>query len=278
MDNTKHQIEEKEINPVDSDSKLPILTIITVVWNAEDSIEDTILSVVNQDYSNIEYIIIDGCSSDNTLEIISRYEDKIRKWISEPDNGIYDAMNRGISLAKGDWVNFMNAGDRFHDNQTCSMIADHVNSKDCDAVYGDYIAIDNEQKSQKIIKAKSLNKLKRGMVFSHQSVFIKRNLLEDFPFDLGFRISADYNQILKLYLNKRTFCYLPSIISYTSIDGLSYSNIKTTIEKIRIIRSINPWSIGLVFSFAEYFVAILRKLLGEKLVNIIRGIKWKLFK
>lgn len=100
----------------------PLLTIITVVLNAKDHIENTILSVINQTYPDIEYIVIDGGSTDGTVEIIEKYRDKITIWKSEPDNGIFDAMNRGIELAKGEWINFMNAGDSFYADDVIEKI------------------------------------------------------------------------------------------------------------------------------------------------------------
>lgn len=137
----------------------PSLTIITVVRNAENSIENTILSIINQDYSYIEYIIIDGGSTDNTLKIISKYEKYIHILISEPDNGIYDAMNKGISQASNDWINFMNAGDEFYNKNTCSRISEYIKSRNCSVFYGDHIAIDEIYNLKKVVKSRKLRKI-----------------------------------------------------------------------------------------------------------------------
>lgn len=107
----------------------PLVTVITVVYNAKELLEETILSVLNQTYSNIEYIIVDGGSTDGTLDIIKKYQDKISKYISEPDQGIYDAMNKGMSLSKGQWLNFMNAGDSFYSNDVLQKVFEREFSK-----------------------------------------------------------------------------------------------------------------------------------------------------
>ena len=124
----------------------PKVSIITVVYNGIEFLEETIKSVIAQTYPNIEYIIVDGGSKDGTLDIIKKYEAHISKWISEPDKGIYDAMNKGIDLATGDWQNFLNAGDSFVDNNVLEKIFT-TNLENITLVYGDIIAIrENGQK------------------------------------------------------------------------------------------------------------------------------------
>ncbi|MDA3778901.1 MAG: glycosyltransferase family 2 protein, partial [Bacteroidales bacterium] len=231
------------LNKLKNDSKYkPIISVITVVRNAEDCIEATIKSVVGQTYDRIQFIVIDGRSSDETLNIIHKYEGKIDKLVSEKDSGIYDAMNKGISLVSGDWVNFMNAGDEFFSSNTCELVAEQLNIQKYDVLYGDLLATNNAQDMHKKFKAQKLDNIKKGMIFSHQSVFVKKNLLLKYPFDLDYKICADYLQFLTLYSNNYSFFYLPIIISRTSIEGISYSNIETIIEKLKIIHLFHPWS------------------------------------
>ena len=103
------------------------ITVITVCHNAAKTLEKTIKSVLNQTYPNIEYIIIDGGSTDDTVDIIKRYADRLAYWISEPDKGIYDAMNKGIEVATGEWINFMNAGDTFYEENTIDFVLEAIN-------------------------------------------------------------------------------------------------------------------------------------------------------
>ena len=121
--------------------QFPHISIITISYNAVKDIENTILSVLNQTYPNIEYIIIDGGSTDGTLDIIKKYQDKITYWVSEPDKGIYDAMNKGTLKATGEWLNFMNAGDTFYNEQVLENVFRDNNWENTDVIYGDVIYI-----------------------------------------------------------------------------------------------------------------------------------------
>ena len=160
----------------------PLVSIITVCLNNGENLENTIKSVINQTYSNIEYIIIDGGSTDNTIDIIKKYESKIEHWLSEKDKGIYDAMNKGVSLAKGKWIIFMNAGDEFYSRNTIEQI---FNKKyiGFDFIYGDCEIIYSKDFSR-IQKAGELKDLWKGMVFSHQSLFTNRDVFNKYQFDI----------------------------------------------------------------------------------------------
>lgn len=254
----------------------PLITIITVVRNGEQIIEETIASVLQQEYNNIEYIIIDGGSTDNTIEKIKKHENSIDLWISEPDKGIYDAMNKGIALASGEWINFMNAGDQFYDFSTLKKIVSEIIKKKSDIIYGDFIAVNEDSKDEVYIKSKSLSEIWKGMIFCHQSVFIKRNLLLQIPFDIKFKIVADYKQILSLYCDGYDFKNLEMPISKISIDGVSYSNNKTIIETIKVIYTIRPKSLSIFYFIMQFLKSFLRIIIGRKLTNLIRKYKWKL--
>ena len=148
----------------------PLITVVTVVYNGVEFLEKTILNVLGQDYPNIDYIIIDGGSTDGTLDIIRKYEDKISKWISEPDQGIYDAMNKGIKLATGEWINFMNAGDYFYEKETLYKVFGGSERYDgVDILYGntEYDYLDFKV----IKKAGSLKNLWKGMQFLSPELF-----------------------------------------------------------------------------------------------------------
>ena len=130
--------------------KKPLISIITVIYNDGKKLEETILSILSQTYDNLEFIIIDGSSTDETIDIIKKYEDKIDYWISEKDSGIFDAMNKGILAAKGDYINFMNAGDFFIRKSLVKEVVDILNSEEIDFLYG-YANLGNNKINKNII-------------------------------------------------------------------------------------------------------------------------------
>lgn len=268
-------LRKNEINKLSRENS-PLLTIITVVRNGEQIIEETIESVLQQEYNNIEYIIIDGGSTDNTLEKIKKYENSIDLWISEPDKGIYDAMNKGISLATGQFVNFMNAGDKFYDSSVCSIVADSILLSDSDVVYGDFVASDKKFNSEIYVKTRPLEKIWTGMVFCHQSVFIKNKILSDISFNLNYKIVADFKQILTIYNEAYKFKNLGIPVSRIAIDGVSYSNMETIIETIKVVHSIKPYSFSILHFSSLTLRCFLRFLFGKKLTGLVRKYKWKL--
>jgi glycosyltransferase involved in cell wall biosynthesis len=177
----------------------PIVSIITVVYNSKDLIEKTIQNILSQTYKNIEYIIIDGASTDGTLDIVKKYNSAISYWISEKDKGLYDAMNKGLHVATGDYVWFINSGDLVNENETIEKIFSSE-VKNADVIFGDVMYVD-ENFNNIGLRSKITNKslpqkltfqsFKYGMVVGHQGFLMKRKLAPDY--DLKYRYVADYD-------------------------------------------------------------------------------------
>jgi glycosyltransferase involved in cell wall biosynthesis len=196
---------------------IPKISIVTVVWNDKVGLERTIQSIINQTYENIEFIIIDGGSTDGTVDVIKAYEDKIDYWVSEKDAGIYDAMNKGIQAATGTWVNFMNAGDTFASELTLKNI-DFLRFFDQTLLYGKNIMDGKERKPS------SIKSLEFGGTFAnHQSMFFNKNLLNQvFHYDIKYKIYGDYELVNRCYLAfPNSFFYLNIVIADFNSDGIS---------------------------------------------------------
>lgn len=214
----------------------PIVSIITVVYNDAKHITQTIESVLSQTYPNLEYIIIDGDSNDGTKEIIQNYIDKkprqfkhfISNFISEKDKGIYDAMNKGIRLATGEWCNFMNSGDRFYQNITIQKCFEEYqnmlkksNMKGGGAVviYG-HTQLVYDDKHSKILYCGSNNHKYRHK-FIHQSAFIRLDLMKKYYYDMTFKIAADTDFFTKIYNQNYKFQKIDIIVSSFNVWGIS---------------------------------------------------------
>ena len=194
----------------------PKISVVTVCYNAVKDIEKTILSVVNQTYPNIEYIIIDGGSKDGTMNVVNRYKDKIDVIVSEPDKGIYDAMNKGIDRATGEWINFMNAGDCFEGENIVSQVFVADIDKCKSVLYGDV-----KLKTKGVTTAKPLKYLRCMMPFCHQSTFVKLPMEK---YDTNYRIVADYKLFSDYYYYKGNACfeYVPVTIAvFDDVEGVS---------------------------------------------------------
>lgn len=199
----------------------PKITIVTVCYNTVNIIEETIQSVLEQNYPNIEYIIIDGGSKDGTLDIIKKYESHITKFISESDKGIYDAMNKGIALSTGEWINFMNAGDVFANESVIKDVFSHTISGNIGLVYGNVLM--NFPGEKGIVKV--LDNLQDGSIqfsLNHQSTFTKGDFLRRVGYDTSFKIAADANSFNEIYKEGLGFQYIPITIScYEAANGVS---------------------------------------------------------
>lgn len=202
------------------------ITVVTVTYNCSNIIEKTLQSVLLQNYSWIEYIVIDGFSSDGTKEIIEKYKDRISIYISEPDLGIYDAMNKGIRLAKSEWILFLNSGDVFVNDNTVSELFMN-NFEGYDVVYGNHINV--TQKGDVLFYPQmpffKNKKWYHGMGFSHQAVMIRTELAKKYEFNLDFPCCADYNMMYNLYNDGFLFQYVNVVFSKVyAIDGYSMNN------------------------------------------------------
>lgn len=241
----------------------PKFTIITVSYNSEKEIENTILSVINQTYSFIEYIIIDGGSTDDTIDIIKKYSDKITYWISEPDKGIYDAMNKGIKKATGKWINFMNCGDTFYDKYVIENVFNQT-SENSDIIYGNTNLI--YPFGSYILKGDKMVSDKQYMPFCHQSSFTKSNLMKRHGYDCKYKICADRNFFYTTYRNHAKYEYVDIIISnYEAESGISANNLKQAFYEMGLMEgktNLLNWKLKF------FFISIYSKVLNFAKRNI----------
>lgn len=214
----------------------PKISVITVCRNAAELIEATIQSVLNQKYDNIEYVIIDGASTDGTQDIVNKYSDRIAYFVSEPDKGIYDAMNKGLSHATGEWVNFMNAGDTFADDK---VLTDLFDGK----VYGDEIkVIGGNTKNvfadrEEIHHAEHAEIIPQRLPFSHQASFVRKEVCR---FDTKYRIAADYNLFYNIFdkYGASAFLIVDQVIAcYRMIDSMTFDNSRKAKREYLMIQS-----------------------------------------
>jgi hypothetical protein len=209
------------------------VTVVTVVMNMPELLERTIKSVIAQNYSNLEYVVVDGGSTDNTVDIIKKYEKYINVWVSEPDKGIYDAMNKGGRLASGIWVNFLNAGDTFVSTNTVSDMFADVTLGD-DLVYGHTIFQNKD--GEKVVEAREPEHLWQAMVFNHNALFKKRDLLLEHPFSDRYKIVADSEFIIWCYTQGKTFKNVGfPINTYESGGYADMNSVMRTVERWKVV-------------------------------------------
>lgn len=201
----------------------PLISIITIVYNSEKYLEGTIQSILNQTYDNIEYIIIDGGSTDGTFDIIQNYHDTIDYWISEKDNGIYDAMNKGLRACTGDYVWFINAGDRIFEADTTQKMINMC--CDTDVFYGDNQLINLNGDNIKVAKSPAKVTWKsflHGMVVSHQAIVIRRNLVN--LYDLQYKYVSDQDWVITALQKTDKICNIQAPLSRYLLGGFSDQN------------------------------------------------------
>lgn len=214
------------------------ISIITVTLNRLNDLQKTFTSIVSQTYRNTEYIVIDGGSKDGTVEFLKSNDEKLSYWISEPDAGIYDAMNKAAKAAQGEWIIFMNAGDCFFSEETLAQIVPYLNSS-VDVVYGGVESIVNDRYGIRTFQRKpyELSLIWREMPTCHQSIFVRRELQVQYPFDMTLCWCADHDFLAKLHSNGFSFKEIPIIISkFDMLGGMSRDLTSFTRERWKIYR------------------------------------------
>ncbi|MES2110762.1 MAG: glycosyltransferase family 2 protein [Bacteroidota bacterium] len=210
----------------------PTLSVITVVYNNARDIERTIQSITNQTYTNIEYIVIDGKSTDGTLQIIEGYKDRIAQLLSEKDKGIYDAMNKGLQLATGDYVIFMNSGDEFFEPTTVEKVFD--TAPDADIYYGETEMVNDARESlgrrrHKIPEKFTWRSFKYGMSVSHQAIYIRRSLTG--LYDNRYQLSADIDWILSAAKKAKKIVKVDGYVAKYLVGGMSKARHRQSLKE-----------------------------------------------
>lgn len=214
----------------------PKFSIITVTYNAGKALEDTIQSVITQTYKNVEYIIVDGKSTDGTMDIVNRYREHIHTIVSEPDNGLYDAMNKGIDLATGDYLCFLNAGDELHEDDTLQLIVHSLNGEKelPDVIYGETAIVDEEGHFLRMRRLSTPEHLtwksfQHGMLVCHQAFMPRRDLAV--KYNLKYRFSADFDWCIRIMKKSRVLhnTHL-TIIDYLN-EGMTTRNHKASLKE-----------------------------------------------
>lgn len=255
----------------------PLVSIITVVYNCKESIERTINSVLEQTYKNIEYIIIDGISNDGTIDIIKKYEDKITKIVSEKDQGIADAMNKGISLSSGSIIGLINANDWFETDAIEKIVI--LSNKFPDSIiHGDMRVYYNDVTFY-LEKAPNFPNLFKGMELNHPTVFVPKVHYDNCGyFDLNYKIVFDWELMLRFKFANITFVNIHEIIANFSVGGVSTLKARELVKEMHVIRK----KYSLYLFFDKYYLKNQIRLFffGSNLVKVsqkIRLIKYNLF-
>lgn len=192
----------------------PLVTIITVVFNGVNELEETILSIKDHCGNNLEYIIIDGGSDDGTVEIVRKYDSVLAYWISEPDRGIYDALNKGISVSKGYFFYVLNVGDKLIEFPRKELI-------DAKALNVDVVLFDVLLSNNIVFRSKLDSRIRFGNTIHHQGAFYKRDL--NIQYDLRYNVFSDFNTNQLLFLQKKQFLKFEKVVGYHSLDGVSHN-------------------------------------------------------
>ena len=222
------------------------ISIVTACLNNHLTVEQAIQSVIYQTHTNLEHILVDGGSTDGTLEIVERYTRRISRIISGRDRGLYDALNKGIQAATGDVVGFLHADDTYADRMAIQKVIEFFESQKVDSIYGDLIYVD-KQNADKVIRywragAFDLAKMRSGWMPPHPALFVKRSIYEKYGlFDLSYSIAADYDLMMRFLVDRAmTVAYLPEVLVKMRTGGTSNRNLanifKKSAEDLRVLK------------------------------------------
>lgn len=241
---------------------MKVLSVITVTYNAEHTLERTLKSVNEQTYPFIEHIIVDGNSKDGTLELITKYNNSKVKWVSEPDKGIYDAMNKGAEMALGNYLCFLNAGDTFHQTQTVEQMMNLLNhNQDSDIIYGETAIVDNNGEFLHMRRLKAPERLhwksfKKGMLVCHQAFICKKELFVSY--DLTFHYSSDFDWAIRIMKkSKNIYNTHLTLINYLN-EGTTTANRLTSLKERYIIMAKHY---GVISTFIHHVWFIIRAII-----------------
>lgn len=257
----------------------PVITVVTVVYNGVGTIEETIRSVIDQDYPNLEYIVVDGGSTDGTIDIIKRYASSITRWVSEKDRGIYDAMNKGIDMATGQLINFMNSGDRFASRDVLQRSASAWSNSDI--LYGDALIEFPTFKTK--YKTHPLDQMWRRSPFCHQAAFARTSLMKEMKFDLNYKLGADYDFFFRSYRAGKAFQYMDlDVCIFEGDEGASKRQFINAMKEL--FRSslthepkLSHWLYAKAYIAYAHALMFIKRLLGQRFVlwskKLIQGRK-----
>lgn len=244
----------------------PKISIVTITYNNAGELRATIESVLAQSYPDIEYIVIDGASKDNSVEIIRSYADRLAYWNSERDKSRYDAMNKGVAAATGEWVLFMNAGDAFYDKDVVKDMFQQAHD-DADLIYGDVLRRYPREGIERFMRAASADALPLQMPCCHQSLFTRRTLLLQHPFMAEFPISFDHEFMLWAKINGARFKRLDRTVSIFTKGGASdmarMPGLKEMLKIMRLHRALSP---SVAFCYVTFLV---RSLTGPVIKQLL---------
>lgn len=245
------------------------ISIVTICYNVADDLNKTIHSVASQTYTNIEYIIVDGNSSDNSLKVIHEHEHTISKWISEPDKGIYDAMNKGIDMSTGDWIIFMNAGDLFYNQTIIEKLCDKLYDPSVGIVYGD-VELDFGKPGKLLRSLQSFKEEDVTFELCHQGLMTRADILKKVKYDTSFRIMADLNSFKQIRSMGYRFEYIPITFATFQLGGISSSKPFLSLKESCRLYDVNKFSIkylkGLLRAISR---CCLQRLVPKDIYNIM---------